>query len=116
MSALLERDAEVARMSDLVDLARSGTGRCLVIQGPPGIGKTELVRLARATARQAGLLVLSAQGGELEREMHFGLVRQLLEPAIVGASDDVLRSLFAGSAGVARAALVLTRINYTGVI
>ena len=55
-----------------------------MVEGPPGIGKSSLLAAARALARD--LRVLSARGGELEREFPFGIVRQLLEPVVLGAT------------------------------
>lgn len=59
-----------------------GDGALLLIEGPAGVGKTELVREARIAADRAGVVSLEARGSELERQFAFGGVRQLLEPAI----------------------------------
>src|SRR5215216_6789708 len=64
---LLERDAEVAAVEGLVGVASGG--RLLVIEGPPGIGKTALMAEAKAFAKEADLAVLSARGSELERSL-----------------------------------------------
>ena len=61
------------------------------------IGKTCLVAEARRMAGDKGLRVLSAQGGELEREFPFGVVRQLFEPEVSGT-----KRALAGAAGPAR--------------
>ena len=53
----------------------------MLIEGPAGVGKTELAREARAAAEQAGVMALEARGSELEQPFAFGVVRQLLEPA-----------------------------------
>src|SRR5690349_7630312 len=45
---LLERSAELARIEAALGEARRGRGRFLVIEGPPGIGKTALLTAARA--------------------------------------------------------------------
>ena len=46
------RDAELAALNDLLDRAREGTSRTLVLRGDPGIGKTALV--ARSPRRPTG--------------------------------------------------------------
>ena len=79
--------------------ACAGDGALLLIEGPPGVGKTALIRGARAQAEQAGILVLEATGSELERPFAFGVVRQLLEPVVRRPPADT--SLFAGGAGPA---------------
>ena len=61
------------------------------------MGRTRLVAETRRRAEDAGLRVLRARGGELEREFAFGVVRQLFEPAL--DRGDV----FSGAAAPARA-------------
>ncbi|MGB0093272.1 MAG: histidine kinase [Solirubrobacteraceae bacterium] len=70
-----------------------------LIEGPAGVGKTELAREARAAAERARIMPLEARGSELEQPFAFGVVRQLLEPVINGASGQT--DLFAGAAGPA---------------
>src|SRR6266850_1303757 len=98
---LLERDADLAALRALVDGARDGNGTLAVIEGSAGIGKTRLLGEARAMGTGMGLRVLSARGGELEREFAFGLVRQLFEPLLATASAEERRDLFAGAAVLA---------------
>ena len=82
-AALLERERELATLSRRVRTgARRRRGRSSLIEGPAGVGKTELAREARAAAEQAGLTPLEARGSELEQPFAFGVVRQLLEPVI----------------------------------
>src|SRR5438067_7353831 len=98
---LLERDADLAALRALLDAARDGNGTLAVIEGSAGIGKTRLLGETRAIGAQMGLRVLSARGGELEREYAFGLVRQLFEPLLATASVEERAELFAGAAGLA---------------
>ena len=97
--ALLEREHELLAVRDGLARARAGEGALLLVQGPPGVGKTELVREARATARRAQLATLEAKGSELERPFAFGIVRQLLEPVIGQSSGP--DELFKGAAAPA---------------
>jgi hypothetical protein len=69
---LLERDAELAAISTLIDLT-SDRGGVLVIEAPPGLGKTSLIVETKAEARGGGMQVLSARGAELEQA--FSLAR-----------------------------------------
>src|SRR4029450_6867344 len=50
-SLLLEREVQVAALQALVNAARSGGGRFVVVEGSAGIGKTRLLAEARAIAR-----------------------------------------------------------------
>jgi DNA-binding CsgD family transcriptional regulator len=67
---LLDRDAELAAIR-----AALGAGGLLVIEGPPGVGKTALLD----AAGEFDGLRLRARGAELERSFAFGVVRQLFE-------------------------------------
>ena len=90
-SVLLEREAEIALLRDGIERAAQGTGALVVVEGDPGIGKTTLLAAATDVAGQAGLDVLGARGGELERELTFGVARQLLEVRAMQQPDAVLR-------------------------
>jgi DNA-binding CsgD family transcriptional regulator len=96
---LLEREAELAALSALIETARSGDGRLVVIEGAAGIGKTRLLAETRSLATE--FEVLSARAGELETDFAFGIVRQLFEGALVGASGGVRDELLAGAAALA---------------
>ncbi|MFY9616129.1 MAG: adenylate/guanylate cyclase domain-containing protein [Candidatus Dormiibacterota bacterium] len=49
-SPMVGRDAELARLRELLATARAGTGRAAVIIGDPGLGKTRLLEELRASA------------------------------------------------------------------
>jgi DNA-binding CsgD family transcriptional regulator len=103
LGRLLEREREVAALTDVIAGAAMGDARIVVVEGPAGIGKTRLLAEARRRAAEVGVRVLAARGGELEREFPFGVVRQLVEPALVGG--DVREHALAGAAGAARPVL-----------
>jgi len=98
---LLERDEEIGWIGDALRAAREGAGSLVVIEGPAGIGKTELLLDARGKARQAGMAVAIARASELERERPFGVVRQLLEPLLGVATAAQRGELLSGSAALA---------------
>jgi DNA-binding CsgD family transcriptional regulator/tetratricopeptide (TPR) repeat protein len=85
LGGLLERRDELAVIRECAASVAGGEGRAVVVEGPPGIGKTALVVAARVHAREAGLTALAARGIELERAFGFGVVRQLLEPTVQDA-------------------------------
>ncbi len=99
--ALLEREPELAALSELVDGACAGDGHAVVIAGPPGIGKTALLEAVTELAPQRGMRVLAARGVELERDYPFGVVRQLFEPPIASMPPAERGPLFEGAAGIA---------------
>ncbi len=96
-NSIVDRDRELASISDAVRSAIDGDGRVVLIEGPAGIGKTRLLREVRARAGSA--TVLAARGSQLEREYGFGVIRQLFEPIVAVADQD---ALFAGAAASAR--------------
>ena len=83
---LLERDWGLERIEGCLGRARQGHGGALVVEGPAGIGKTVLLAAGLDMAASEGFRVLRARGAELEREYAFGVVRQLIEPVLAGAS------------------------------
>jgi DNA-binding CsgD family transcriptional regulator len=95
---LLEREAELSELEAALGDAARGAGGLVVLEGPAGIGKTRLLRAAREHASRAGIRILAARGSELERDFPFGVVRQLLEPAVHGAAESEREELLAGAA------------------
>jgi hypothetical protein len=93
---MLEREAELAALDAVLDAARGGEGRLVVVEGTAGIGKTRLLGAARELALADGLDVLAARGGELEGAFVFGIVRQLFEAPLAAATADARAELFAG--------------------
>lgn len=96
---LLERERELETVRERLGRARAGDGTLLLIEGPAGVGKTELEREARVAAERAGVMPLDARGSALEQPFAFGVVRQLLEPVIGEPQSG--SGLFAGAAGPA---------------
>lgn len=88
MAHLLERDGELSAIRAGLDASLAGDGRCLVVEGPAGIGKSSLLAVAQAEAASRGVRVLSAAGGELERDFPYGVVRQLFAATVAGDSTE----------------------------
>ena len=97
---LLEREAEVAALTAVVDAAASGAGRVVAVEGRAGMGKTRLVAEARALATAAGFEVLLARSADLEQEFAFGVVRQLFEPYLASLSHEERDEALSGTAGL----------------
>ena len=100
---LLERDAELAALDELAAAAADGRGRLVLIEGPAGIGKSGLLGGLRDRSA-AGLRVLAARAGELEREFAYGVVRQLFEAPVADARATALAGAAAPAAAVFEAA------------
>ena len=104
---LLERDAELARLSALLEQAHAGNGAVVAVSGPAGIGKTELLAAVHRLAGDRGFRSLRARGRELEADMAFSVVRQLLEQPVLLAPAGERRRLLAGPARAGAGALGL---------
>lgn len=104
---ILEREVELGRLDGLLDdVAAGGDGAVVLVEGPPGIGKTALLQTAGEQAeRRPRLVVLRGIASELDRDFPFGLVHQLLDPVLAAADDERRARLLAGAA--ARAEVVL---------
>ena len=105
MSALLERERELAELETLAGEACDGSGRFAVIEAAAGLGKTRLLQATRDAGQSAGMRVLAARATELERDFPFALVRQLFDPPLAALDAPAREELFEGAAGAARSAL-----------
>jgi DNA-binding CsgD family transcriptional regulator len=76
---LLERDEHLLAIREALSAARESSGRLLIIDGRPGVGKSRLATEAIEIARGEGIVTLSARGDEAEREFAYGVVLQLFE-------------------------------------
>jgi DNA-binding CsgD family transcriptional regulator/Flp pilus assembly protein TadD len=103
LAPLVEREHELEAVERLLAGARAGSGGVVVFEGPAGIGKSSLLTAARNAAGE--LRVLSARGSELEGDLPFGIVRQLLEPPVVTSDADERNALLAGAAALAEPVL-----------
>jgi DNA-binding CsgD family transcriptional regulator len=100
-AVLLERDVELDRIGAALEATRGGTGALLRLDGAAGIGKTRLLAEVASRARDSGLTVLRASGGELERGFPFGVVRQLFEPCLAEMSSRRRDALLTDAAALA---------------
>jgi predicted ATPase len=99
MSELVERDAELAAITDVVERAASGAGGALLVEGAAGVGKTRLLQFAAQLADGPRLRVLEARGGELEQSFPFGVAAQLLGPAVAAMGDPQRAAILSGRPG-----------------
>jgi DNA-binding CsgD family transcriptional regulator len=111
---LIERDAELLEIERSLARARSGEGSTLLFEGPAGIGKTTLLTAARERAQRDGMHVIGARGGELEGKFPYGVVRQLLEPAVRSATQENREQLLSGAASLAAPAVLGAPTAATG--
>ncbi|MEU1875577.1 AAA family ATPase [Streptomyces sp. NPDC048376] len=83
----IERDAEVRTLAEMfVDSERRPRNTVILIEGPVGCGKSQLLHIGVEEAARRGGLVLAATGSYEERRLPFGIMRQLMED--VGIPDE----------------------------
>jgi DNA-binding CsgD family transcriptional regulator len=102
---LIERETYLERLDALLDGAQSGNGGCVLVEGPPGVGKTSLLAAVVRSAEARGLRSLRASGGELERDFAYGVVRQLFERHVRSLPTEEVDQLLGGAARLAAPAL-----------
>ena len=117
VDGLAEREGEMAQLQQALARLDAGQPTGVLIEGPAGIGKTRLLDELCAQGRARGVRVLIARGSPLERSFGYGVVRQLLEPAI---TDDMLcaaaapaRAVFDLSAEHGEGSLAVLHALYT---
>ncbi|HEY0700280.1 MAG TPA: ATP-binding protein, partial [Micromonospora sp.] len=96
--ALLERDEDLSRLTELLRVAVEGRGGIAAVSGVVGSGKTELLDTLARRAAELGLLVLGATGVRAERSVPLGVLSQLLLQAdlSVAGAERVAQLLDAG--------------------
>jgi DNA-binding CsgD family transcriptional regulator/tetratricopeptide (TPR) repeat protein len=104
---LLERDSELGMVGGFLDGVCGGAGGVMVLEGPPGIGKTALLRAVSERAAGRGVDVLHARASQLDRGFAFGVARHLLERRLRAAAPAERESLLGGAARDALPALGL---------
>jgi class 3 adenylate cyclase len=88
-SALVGRDTELARLVEALRVVRAGRGRCALVLGEPGIGKSRLTRELRREAEGGDRRVAwfearcLSYGQGLPHHLVLGIVR-----AVLGLAED----------------------------
>ena len=95
-SFLVERNRELAELTDCYDKILTGAGNCTLISGATASGKTTLVQAYVNIAIRSGATVLSAIASCMERDLPFGVISQLfqrrnLPPSIVDRAARILQ-------------------------
>ena len=98
---LLERDAELEVVDNLLARACDRRGSLLIVDGPAGIGKSRLLTAAHELGRARRFEVLRARGAESERALSYGVVRQLFEMWLAARETGTRATLLGGAARAA---------------
>jgi DNA-binding CsgD family transcriptional regulator len=104
-AGLTDRRSERGTLDRLVEAARAGQSRALVLCGDPGMGKTVLLEYLAGRASGAGLRVARAVAVQSEMELAFAGLHQLCAPMLGRAERlpapqrDALRTAFGLTVG-----------------
>jgi len=77
-----DRGVEVDRLRAALAEAADGRPAVVVVEGPPGLGRTALAGCADTVAVEAGILVVQATGAPSEAETPLGVAAQLMAPLL----------------------------------
>lgn len=100
---LLERESELSELEDLAAEVLAGSGRTIVVEGRPGVGKSTLITEGLSlAARHPALRTVSFRCGELEQELSWAAVTGLLGRLVADRDDAAADRLFTGAAAPAR--------------
>jgi DNA-binding CsgD family transcriptional regulator/tetratricopeptide (TPR) repeat protein len=100
-SRLVGRDAELTLLTEFVADLTIGTGRAILIEGEPGIGKSALARTTATTAEQQGCQVYWAAADELGQALPLRPVLDAFQPdtAADGTRLTTIGRLLRGEGG-----------------
>ncbi|MGH3761835.1 ATP-binding protein [Actinophytocola sp.] len=86
---LVGRERVVAQVRSAVADVAAGTGGCVLIEGPTGIGKTRLLEFGLAQARENAVAVASARATEYDRIAPLHVLLSALRGGARPVLDDV---------------------------
>ena len=91
---LVGREAETRKIATIMDRSLDGHGSIVAVSGPPGIGKTRLIRESMAAATSRSCQVFSTYCESHTREISFHVISRLLRTmfGIGGLSMEEARS------------------------
>ncbi|MEV5575407.1 AAA family ATPase [Spirillospora sp. NPDC052269] len=84
---MVERSRELRALEDMLDAGRRGSGSVVLIEGPPGAGKTALLHAFAERAAASGAVFVGASASALERNMPLGSAGQLFEERALSADE-----------------------------
>src|SRR5712691_1483682 len=98
---LVGRESDLSALEERLRAAAAGSSSFVVVEGPPGIGKSALLSVVAATAERSGMRVLRACASTTERDITFGVVGQMFALALGHSSEENRRTWLRGAAATA---------------
>jgi hypothetical protein len=99
---LVGRREELGRIELVLSQLSGFRGAALVMRGSAGVGKSALLRVAAASARDQGMRTLTVTGVQAETRLPFAALRHLLAPLLRGertASREAAEVIVAAASG-----------------
>jgi len=88
------RSEELRRLDDALAAAQRGDGRCVLVSGDAGIGKSRLIAEMDAVARERGFSTLTGRCFEQDRSFPYAPLIDMLRPFFAhGAGADLLDAM-----------------------
>jgi tetratricopeptide (TPR) repeat protein len=115
-NGILERDDYLNSCSSVLDAVRGRAGATIVVEGPAGIGKSELLARICAESAVRGITPLVVRGNQRDQTRAFCGVRTLLGRWVASFGSQDRQRLFAGAAAFARVPLGLPHTRRGSVI
>lgn len=93
MNSLTGRDPILSVLGSHLEATAGGSGRCVVLEGPFGVGKTRLLQAVTLEAADRGLTVVAGRSGDAGEPAPLHLLTNFLRQALSGADavDDLTR-------------------------
>jgi DNA-binding NarL/FixJ family response regulator len=79
---LVGRDVELQRLTAALTAVRAGNGRCVLVSGEAGIGKSRLIAELRATATESGFTGLAGHCYDQDRSFPYAPLIDVLRPIV----------------------------------
>jgi DNA-binding CsgD family transcriptional regulator len=97
------RSAELSQLAEALSKVQLGSGRCILVSGEAGIGKSRLIAETRAKAAGRGFTTLAGRCFEQDRSYPYAPLIDLLRPFLAqGPLSDQLEALGPLAAELAR--------------
>jgi DNA-binding CsgD family transcriptional regulator len=88
---LLEREAGLARVREVLGAAGEGESSLMLLTGPLGIGRSAFLQQLPTLAAEEDIRVMRANAALMEQDFAFGVVRQLFDSLLASAPEEARR-------------------------